>query len=1105
MVHLHVHSHYSLLDGLASPIELANRAIELGMPAIALTDHGNMYGAIDFYTSCKERGIKPIIGYEAYVAPNSRFDKNSKKGDITNYHLTLLAKNIEGYYNLIQLSTKAFTEGFYYKPRIDMELLKQHHAGIICLSGCLYSCFSQTILNKPAETYIVSMQNIFEEDFYIEVQDHGIPEQRQIINIIKDSDLPIVATNDVHYLRQEDAKAHDALLCIGTHTTIYDTKRLRFPSDQLYMKSKEEMCKLFPWGWVDTTVDIADKCNLEIPLHKTVHIHNPEAAFLKLKEICDGRIEGYNESHKKRYETELEAIQKTGYAEYLLVVCDFIKFCIHNDIAVGSGRGSSAGSLVCYLLGITNIDPLNYGLLFERFINSERVEPPDIDVDISQARRKEVIEYLKNEYGHDQVSQIIAFGSMKTKLVIKDVCRVLEIDYTVGNNICKAIKEPFEGTIDDVFNTYETDPKVSVGMDTVIADELYAISKKIEGKLRTSSTHAAGIVISNMPLTDVTPLCIHKNTGLTQYDMYAIEKLGLLKFDILGLRTIDVIHDTCKYLGIQPQNIPLNDGHTYNQIRNGETFGVFQYEGWGYTKFIKKMQPQNFEHLIALGALYRPGPLNCISGDTHIQYSLSSGVKKYRTIKEWYDQIQKNKQNIKQMKIISIDEKLGISQNNGILDIIYTGKQDVYSISVLKNCPNWHNKDTKSRFQTIRCTKEHMFLCVDDNNTPIYKRAKELKHGDYIAIKYWNNTAIANIKRRNQDFTSVAFFSYRCKCAICGWDITTPDVHHIDGDNKNNITSNLIYLCPNHHREVEFTRHINIDELNMAQYKNKLPNTLHKHIRYVPYFSTNYIGNEDTYDIQCSNIPHNFIANGFVVHNSGMADEYVEAMHRGSFSSLEEITADTYGILLYQEQVMRIVVAYAGFTMNEADTLRKAIGKKDKELMDSILHTLADKLAEKGYSQDFISDLINKIVKFARYGWNKAHAVSYAILSYQTAYLKFNHSTEFFCALLNSELDDHDRVSQIMQEAIRWGVKIVPPQINISDVRFKLYDGKVYGGLLAIKGIGEKTCEAILKDRIANGIFKDPADLRKRIPPKNLNSTAMKILIESKCIEGKTI
>lgn len=794
-----------------------------------------MYGTIDFYTSCRERGIKPIIGLEAYIAPASRFDKKAKKGEITANHITLLAKDNIGYQNLIQLASRGYTEGFYYKPRIDLELLKLHHKGIICLSGCIFSKYARGLLSNNFDevNYMRTMTDIFGDDFYIECQDHGLPDQKRykgLLNYEKPfpSTLPVVATNDVHYLKKEDAEIQDALVCIGTGTHVLSEKRLRFPSSELYMKSEEEMLKIMPKEWINRTHEIADKCNLEIELHRKVNIHDPEHAFDRLKELCDVQITKSPASYHSRYNKELEAIKRTGYAQYLLVVADFMQYARFNHIPIGSGRGSSAGSLICYLLGITEIDPIHYGLLFERFINVDRIEPPDIDVDISQVKRQEVLNYIKNEYGNDRVAQIIAFGSIKAKACVRDVFRVLQLGIAETNTICKMIPDFFEGTVDDVFKIKEIIKFIHNKYNQQIIDRLIRTAKKIEGRLRHSSTHAAGVVISDIPLNNLVPICKKDDTILTQYNMYAIEKLGLLKFDVLGLRTLDVIDDACNYAHIDKHNIPLDDFYTFTQLRRGKTFGVFQYAKYGYTKFIQRMQPTTFDHLIALGALYRPGPLN-----------------------------------------------------------------------------------------------------------------------------------------------------------------------------------------------------------------------------------------------------------------SGMADEFLWQMKQERpLSQLDGITDDTYGILLYQEQVMKAVVKYCNFTLNEADTLRKAIGKKDKELMDVMLAKIKDQ------------ELKDKIITFARYGWNKAHAVSYALLSYQTAYLKFNYPTEFYCALLNSELGDNKKIQTILPEACADGVTILSPNINISDAKFTLYKARIYGGLMAIKGVGTRACEAILEER-KNGEYKSSVDLRKRIPPKKLNSVIMKILVDT--------
>ena len=842
--HLHCHSHYSLLDGLASPEELIKRAVELKQTALALTDHGNMFGAIEFYTTCKEYGIKPIIGMEAYVAPIECTDKKSKKGEMVYYHITILAKNEEGYQNLIKLATLGYTLGFYYKPRIDIHLLRQYKEGLIILSGCMQGLMSRFILADEfnmARATILDFEKWFGDNFYLELQDMGIPGQDKICEFLQKriGHVNPVVTNDVHYINKEDARAHDALLCIGTGKNIYDDKRLRIPSDEMYLKSEETMLMDFSKSAVERSAEIADRCDLEIKLNRNMHITKPQIAFFTLKEKCDAQIHKYPKSYQARYDKELEAIQTTGYAEYLLVVADFMEFARHNAIPVGSGRGSSAGSIVCYLLGITEIDPITNGLIFERFINKERIEPPDIDVDVCQARRGEIIEYLKNEYGWDRVAQIVSFGSMKTKQAIRDTCRVLQISYMVGEKITKMIPISTE-SVDAFFNRADIKDVLPKLLDTGLIQDLHQISRKIEGRLRHSSTHAAGVVIANCPLTDVVPLCKKaKDDGLlVQYDMYSISKIGLLKFDILGLKTITVINETCQLADIDKHKIPLDDSYTYVMLQRGNTFGIFQYAGWGYTRFIKEMQPRSFNDLIHLGALFRPGLLD-----------------------------------------------------------------------------------------------------------------------------------------------------------------------------------------------------------------------------------------------------------------SGMAQEYIERMHGKQYDLLDPSLLETYGIILYQEQVMNMAVKYAGFTMNKADILRKAIGKKDKDLMDTILRQFKNGMQKNKHNKEFIDKMVDTIITFARYGWNKAHAVSYALLSYQTAFLKFNYSTEFFCALLNSDIANKDKLREILIEATKYKVKVKPPHVNISDIKFNMRGRELYAGLLSIKGIGEKVCQAIVIERHTHGKFKDQDDLRKRIPKKALNIVAFKALI----------
>ena len=835
-VHLHCHSHYSLLDGLPSPMDLAKKAADLGMGAIAISDHGNLFGAIEFYKACKEVGVKPIVGLEAYTAPVSRLDKqhSRKKGEALPYnHITLLAKNNQGYKNLMQLSTLSYTEGFYYKPRIDLEILEKYKDGIICLTGCMSGEIAKHIINGDKHTAHICykyLYMIFEDDLYSELMDTGIPEQRAINEWYMGEAAQCVATNDVHMINKEDIKAHKALIAIGYGQPMKKVEQY-YHYHENYFKTYGEMLSLFPKEYLDTSGDIARKCNVEIELNQTFHIGSVEECYDKITDVCSEKAQGRPLQYLNRLAQELDAIKETGYSDYLWLVSDFIRYARDSGIPVGWGRGSSAGSLVCYYLGITRIDPIKYDLLFERFINLQRIEPPDIDVDVCQRRRGEIIDYLKDTYGADRVAQIATFGTLKTKAVIRDVCRVTGLPFLLGDQICKKIYEPWEGTVEDAFKI----PEVIGVMDRFkITDrkELIDICKRLEGKPRHSSTHAAGIVISDRPLVEVMPL--HKKANsediLTQLDMHTVGELGLLKFDLLGLRTLTVIYDTCKSIGILPDTIPFNDPRTMLGIRQGNCVGVFQYEGWGFTRFIKEMRPQNFNHLVDLGALYRPGPLN-----------------------------------------------------------------------------------------------------------------------------------------------------------------------------------------------------------------------------------------------------------------SGMARDYVNRMHGVPYDCEHPILKDTYGIMLYQEQIMKVVYDVAGFTMNEADILRKAIGKKDQTLMDKMLAKIDDK------------DLADKIVTFARYGWNKAHAVSYALLSYYTAYLKFNYPSEFFCAMLNSEISSQDRMDTLIADAKKCGVKVEPAHVNLSAKYVTMVGGDIYMGILSIRGIGEKSADHLIKERKKGG-FTSFENIRERIEPKSLNKLAMQALIDASAL-----
>ena len=632
-VHLHIHSEYSLLDGANRIKDLPIRAKELGMDSIAITDHGVMYGAIDFYKACKKEGIKPIIGCEVYVAPRSRFDKEPGT-DNHYYHLILLAKNNKGYKNLSKLVSIGFVDGYYYKPRIDREVLEKYHEGIICLSACLAGEVNQALLNgqtEKAEQVALWHKNLFGEDYYIEIQNNGIQEQvlanQKLVQLARKLDIPLVATNDAHYLKREDAYNHEVLLCIQTGKKMSDEDRMRFETEELYVKSPEEMSeyfKAFPDA-IENTVNIAEKCNVEFEFGHTIlpNYDVPEefeTHYDYLKKLCDdGLKERYGEKPSeeilKRAEYELGIIKKMGYVDYYLIVWDFIYYAKSQGIPVGPGRGSGAGSILAYSIGITDIDPIKYGLLFERFLNPERISMPDFDVDFSDTRRQEVIDYVAEKYGHDHVSQIITFGTMAAKMVIRDVARVLDYPYSEADTLAKMIPNEIHITIKkaidqnkELQDRYESDEQTRKILDIAMA---------LEGMPRQASTHACGVVITKEPVDNYVPLYVRDGQINTQYIMTTLEELGLLKMDFLGLRNLSVIQNTVDMVkanyGIDVEfDQEMSDPKVYKLWQEGNSSGIFQFESQGMTNFMRELKPDCLEDLIAGVSLYRPGPMDQI-------------------------------------------------------------------------------------------------------------------------------------------------------------------------------------------------------------------------------------------------------------------------------------------------------------------------------------------------------------------------------------------------------------------------------------------------------------------------------------------------------------
>ena len=633
-VHLHTHSEYSLLDGANKIKELPARAKELGMKAMAITDHGVMFGVVDFYKECKKVGIKPIIGCEVYVAPRTRFDKEN--GIDNKYsHLILLAKNEEGYKNLTKLVSMGFTEGFYYKPRIDLEILEKYHEGLIALSACLAGSVNKAILKEDiqqAKKIAMWHKNLFGEDYYLEIQPNGLPEQilvnQKLIELSKELKIPLVATNDAHYLKKEDAYVHEILLCIQTGKKMNDVDRMKMGTDEFYVKSPEEMEEYFkniPEA-IENTVKIAEKCNFDfefgntkLPNYEVPKEYKTHSDFFK--ELCyTGLKKRYGENPSKkikdRLEYEITVIEKMGYVDYYLIVWDFINYAKTQGISVGPGRGSGAGSIAAYAMGITDIDPIKYNLLFERFLNPERISMPDFDIDFCYERRPEVIEYVARKYGRDHVSQIITFGTMSARMVIRDVARALDVPYAEADKLAKMVPMELHITIKKALEqnrefqeAYENDEKTKNLLD---------IAMKLEGLPRQASTHACGVLITDKPVVEYVPLYVNEGTVEAQFIMTTLEELGLLKMDFLGLRTLTVISDTMKFVkenkGIDVEfDKDMNDPKVFaNTWQSGNTVGVFQFESQGMTNFMKELKPDTLEDIIAGVSLYRPGPMDQI-------------------------------------------------------------------------------------------------------------------------------------------------------------------------------------------------------------------------------------------------------------------------------------------------------------------------------------------------------------------------------------------------------------------------------------------------------------------------------------------------------------
>ena len=877
--HLHVHTEYSLLDGSNKIKEYVSRVKELGMNSAAITDHGVMYGVIDFYKAARAAGIKPVLGCEVYVAPGSRFDRELSHGDDRYYHLVLLAENNKGYQNLMKIVSKGFVEGYYYKPRVDMEVLETYHEGIIALSACLAGEVQRYLvrgLYEEAKETAYKYEKCFGKgNFFLELQDHGIPEQKTVnaglMRMSQETGIELVATNDVHYTYAEDAEPHDILLCLQTGKKLSDENRMRYEGGQYFVKSEEEMRALFPYAAqaIDNTQKIADRCNVEIEfgVTKLPHFDVPEGydSWTYLNKLChEGLVRRYPDKHEEllpKLDYELSVIQKMGYVDYFLIVWDFINYARTHGIPVGPGRGSAAGSLVSYTTGITNIDPIRYNLLFERFLNPERVTMPDIDIDFCYERRSEVIDYVIEKYGKDCVTQIVTFGTLAARGVIRDVGRVMDLPYNFCDTIAKNIPNELNITIDkaltmnpELRSMYESDETVK---------RLIDMAKRLEGLPRHTSMHAAGVVISQKAMDEYVPLSRSSDgTITTQFVMTTIEELGLLKMDFLGLRTLTVISDAVKLveknhgIKIDVDNIDYDDKKVLDSIGTGKCDGIFQLESAGMKNFMKELKPQSLEDVIAGISLYRPGPMDFI---------------------------------------------------------------------------------------------------------PKYIKGK-------------------------------------------------------------NEPESVTYVC----------------------------------------------------------------------------------------KELEPILEPTYGCIVYQEQVMQIVQNLAGYTMGQADNIRRAMSKKKQYVIDAERQNFVYGNEEQGIkgciangiSEQAANQIYDSMVDFAKYAFNKSHAAAYAVVAYQTAYLKYYYPVEFMAALMTSVIDNTRKVAEYIYSCRQMGIKVLSPDINEGEGRFLATKDGIRYGMYAIKSIGRQVIDIILAEREANGKYTTLSDFLSRVAGREVNKRAVENLIKAGACDG---
>ncbi|MEB3330682.1 MAG: DNA polymerase III subunit alpha [Candidatus Sericytochromatia bacterium] len=1061
-VHLHVHSEYSLLDGANRSGRLVKRVHELEQPAIALTDHGVMYGALEFYCEAKSRGIKPIIGCELYVCKD-RLDRSShgKQSPNRTFHLIALVKDRQGYRNLTKMVSQSHLEGFYYKPRVDYELLERHHEGLILLSGCLGSEIPQKILAGDIDGAYERakwFKALRGEDFYFELQDHGLEEQHrvnaQLIAFSKDLGVKLVASNDAHYTCHEDYKTHDALVCIQSGKLISDPNKL-YKTDQFYIKSEDEMREKFAHlpEALANTLEVASKCNLIIELGKPQLPQYPlpegHTEMTYLAELtwqgAERRYAELTPTIRARVQYELDMIERMGFPGYFLIVWDFIHWAKTSGIEVGPGRGSAAGAIVAYCLGITDLDPLPYNLLFERFLNPERVSMPDIDVDFCIERRGEVIKYVQEKYGKDKVAQIVTFGTLGAKAAIKDTGRVLEFPFAETNRLCKLVPPELNITLEkatepgsELDGAAKADPQVG---------ELISMARKLEGYVRNTGIHAAGVVISRDPLDTLVPLqkAGKDDSGFvaTQYEQKYLEKMGLLKMDFLGLRNLTMIAKALRFIqqfqgiAIDWAAIPMDDPKTYELLRSGDAVGIFQLESEGMRKLVSQLQPSTFEDLAALLALYRPGPLQsgmvesfinrkhgrepidypheslapilkdtygtCLTGDTLVRDAISGVLVRLDAIRDR-----------DHMLVEGVDASLRPSLAR-VTHFFDQGVKPVFRLETVQG-------------HVIKATADHRFLTAQG-----WCELQDLRPGDMVGVPVSTYGLDDYAFRARTNFQIGALRAFE------------------DALETLDPESSAVRLAAN----------------PMAFEFERL-----SRVRWVPITTIRPAGAEHVYDITVEGI-HNFVANGLYVHNC-----------------------------IYQEQVMQIAQVYSGYSLGQADLLRRAMGKKDAKEMERQKAVFLEGSAAKGHPRETAEPLFDNLAKFAEYGFNKSHSAAYAVVTFRTAYLKAHFPTEYMCALLSSVMGTQDKVQLYIHNANQMGLSVLPPDVNESEVDFTIKGGKIRIGLAAIKNVGIGAVEAILEARARVGGFTDFYQFCDEVDMKAVNKRCIESLVRAGTFDG---